>query len=129
MKNGLLYFALCLLTACGTIVEGSKQKVYIHSAENLENTEFFLNGERVDYRNGYLMVDKSLNSSFLTVKKNGYQTSNQCLNSEINPFYFAGDVLWLIAAPLALGIDFYTGGVYKTEPREFNIVLRKERAK
>lgn len=122
----LTIFAVLFLFSCGTIVTGTQQKVIVHTISDASKQEVFLNGKLIEDFNGEIIIDKKNSTNFLTIKSDGYYEVNQYFNRDVNHVAIAGDSLWLIAAPIALAIDFYTGGVYQITPDNIRIVLRKK---
>lgn len=121
----LIFSIIIFLQGCGAIFTGTEQKVRVHLTEGSHH-QFFLNGQQVHDSNGFIIIDKKVADNFLTIKTNGYQDINQYYSRDVNPLALTGDALWLIGAPVALLIDFCTGGVYKIEPEDIRIVLRKK---
>ena len=117
------FFAIIILLAvsgCGTIFMGEKQDIRIHSSVNLDNAEIKINGDTYPHNRGVFQVDKKAEGLF------HYYEKTQYADRVINPFALTGDILWLIGAPVALAIDFYTGGFYEYEPSEISVTMRKK---
>lgn len=127
-----LFFSLLLsflfLPGCGTIVTGTTQNVHIHITEDVAPL-VYLNGKEITNFNGIVTLDKKIENNFLSIKADGYYDINQYYSREINPVTATGNVLWFIGAPIAFGIDFYTGGIYTITPENIRIVLRRKESK
>lgn len=119
------FLALFFLQGCGAIVNGTEQKVKLHITNGEKHT-VFLNGREIRNFNGEIIIPKDADDNFLTVRSPGYTEVTQYFSREINPVVFTGDMLWLIGAPIAVAIDFCTGGVYDIKPDNIRIVLRRK---
>lgn len=126
MKSFFTILVLLAVTGCGTIFMGEKQDIRIHSSANLDDAEIKINGMSYPHQKGVFRVDKKAEGLFITILKPQYYEKTQYADRVINPFALAGDFLWLIGAPVALAIDFYTGGFYQYEPSEISVTMRKK---
>lgn len=116
---------LFLLASCGTTVGGIKQNVKVHIVGEEKNT-VYLNGEEIKNFNGTVSIDKKNSDNFLTVTNENYNSVHQYFSREINPCYLTGDALWLLGAPIAVAVDFITGGIYDINPSNLRIVMRRK---
>jgi len=128
MKAGatLLFIACCMAaTGCGTMLEGSMQEIRVH-CDPSENIQAVADGKEIVFLNGLVQLDKQRELHFVTFKTDGYYPSTVAFNRDINPFWPIANLIWLPAAPIGWLVDWATGSVYKIEPRDIHVVLRKQ---
>jgi len=119
-------FSLVILLACGcaSLLDGPEQSIRIH-CEPSQNVEVLANGKSVVLINGDIKLDKKRDTHFVTLSKAGYHQSTISFNREINPLWPVVDLIWGPAFPLAWLIDWQTGAVFRIDPRDIHVVLRR----
>ena len=111
--------------SCATMLEGSKQKIRIH-CEPSSDVIVVVDGEELSFNNGLIHLDKKREIHFVTLKKEGYYPSTLAFNRELNPSWFAADLIWLPAAPISWLTDWITASIYQLTPKDVNLVLREK---
>lgn len=119
---------LCLAASgsgCAWILEGPYQTILIH-AEPREGIELSVNGEVRPFDDGSVELYKKRETHFVTLKKEGYQPATVAFDRQINPVWAALNIVWLPGYPIAMFIDWQVGALFRVDPREIHIVLRKK---
>ena len=122
----IIALAAMLLTSCATIISGTKQTV-IFSA--MEGTAIYSEGIiMAEIPSGYKQVaveiPRSLNSKFLTARKDGYQDTNFFLRPSVNGVVFV-NILLLPGVLIGGAIDCATGAAAKY-PEYIQIIMYPE---
>jgi len=117
----------CLLglSACASIVEGSKQTVLVHCSPS-DGVEVSVNGENESLDNGTLILDKKRESHFVTFSKEGYGSNTISFNREVEPLWPVANLIWGPACPIGWFTDWMTNSVYRIDPKDIHVVLRKK---
>ncbi len=121
----LLVPFLFLGFGCATMLEGPEQRIVVH-CEPSTGVDIVANGAKVQLENGSFMLDKTRDTHFVTFDKEGYHSFTHAFNREINPVWPIADLIWLVGAPIAWFVDWATGSIYRIDPRDVHIVLRKQ---
>lgn len=120
------FLGIVLLTnGCALLMEGPQQKIKIHCEPN-QGVTVLSNGKPVELKNGEITLDKKRDTHFVTFSKAGYHQSTISFNREVNPFWPVADLIWGPGFPVAWLIDWQFGAVYRIDPRDLHVVLRKE---
>jgi len=126
----LLFFVL--LTGCATIVSHSNWPITIKSIPDQaditiwdvrENRKIFMDKTpTVIYlsSNGGYFKGKTYS---VQVLKDGFNVDTAEIHSIINPWYFGNVISWI---PGFLIVDPLTGAMWKLEPQEINLILKKK---
>lgn len=120
-----LLIAGLLATGCASIMEGPQQAIRIH-CEPSQDVAVLVDGNAADLVHGEIKLDKKRDTHFVTFSKEGYHQSTISFNREINPFWPVADLIWGPAFPLAWLVDWQSGAVFRIDPRDLHVVLRKE---
>ena len=119
-------FLIFCISGCATILEGPKQDIRVH-CEPSEGIEVVANGQIIDFRKGSILLNKKRDTNFVTFRKKGYSSVTYSFNSETNPVWVTADLIWLPLAPIAWFVDWQNGSIFRVDPRDIHIVLKKEK--
>lgn len=122
-KAGVL--SVCaLLSACGTIFNGSSQKVSFDS--NVKNVRIYENGAFLCMTPCTASIPRGSDSYFLTAKKNGYEDVSLRLASSASAWF------WMNISSLGFygsTTDFASGGMWKYDRDSVFVEMEKEGGK
>ena len=107
------------------MLEGSSQKVKLH-CEPSNNVLAVVDGEEITFSDGLIFLDKTRDTHFVTLKKEGYHSTTLAFNREVNPSWFVADLIWLPAAPIAWLVGWGTASIYHLNPKDVNVALREK---
>jgi len=128
-SNRLFSVLLVLLViisacSCATILAGSTQKVILHCSPS-DSIILVVDGKETPFNDGFTLLDKTRDTHFVTIRKNGYKDSTLSFNREVDSYWLIADIIWGPAYPLAVILDWQTGAFYRFNPYNINVVLRK----
>lgn len=107
------------------MLEGPTEEIRLHCTP-AEAVAITVNGERTPFDGSSLELDKRRDTHFVTVEKVGYRPSTLSFDRELDPVWAIADLIWGPAAPLAWFVDWQTGALYRLDPRDVHVVLRRE---
>jgi len=113
-------FAALVLTGCGTIINGSHQKVPILSNPTGATVVIDEKSEGATPIVATLMRDKN---HFVKITLAGYEPVEVSLHSEISGWAFGSVLFGLIG----IFVDWGTGGAYKLTPEQLDIELKQQK--
>lgn len=111
---------------CALLMEGSQQRIQIH-CEPSQGVTVLSDGKPVELKNGEIILNKKRDTHFVTFSKEGYHQSTISFNREVNPFWPVADLIWGPGFPVAWLIDWQSGAVYRIDPRDLHVVLRRNK--
>lgn len=111
---------LLLTTSCSSIINGTKQTVTIDS--NVKGADININGTSVGTTPFTGKIPRG-SSTQIYVSKEGYESKNIILNSDIEPIFW-GNII--IGGVFGSSTDFGTGALYKYNPATVVIDLQKK---
>ena len=118
-------FALLSSLGCATMLEGPKQVIRLHCNPS-KDISVLVDGEPREFTIGEITLDKKRDAHFVTLRKEGYQPTTISFNREINPFWPFADLIWGPAFPIAWFVDWRTSALFRIDPRDVHVVLRKK---
>lgn len=116
----ILIIALLTSSACGTIVHGFKEQVWVTSDPLGETVE--VNGESVETPR-FLLLSRSEDLR-VSAEKDGCTKSEMRVHRRVNKWAtLIGNLVLLAAYPAGVLIDFITGGAWSFEKDHIHIAL------
>ena len=110
MKKYLLLFPI-LLSACGTIFNGSTQTITFDS--NVKDVNVYVNGQQVCTQVPCSVdVDRASSPLIVMAKREGYKDGMASVKSKINPTAWF-NILWLYGSFSGATTDYAMGGLWK----------------
>lgn len=128
MQKLLVFFICFALTGCGTLYSHysgndlGKEKVHIYADAGMDGVLVYVNDEPAVLRDGNIILDKGRSSHFVTLKKDGYVPVTQYFSREWNEPVVILDALLI----LPLIVDAVNHEIYRIEPTDIRVILRKE---
>lgn len=118
----VLVFAL--ITSCATIFTPNKSKLTIYNGYP-KNAEIFLNSELLGTAPLEIWVEnhKLDKNNLVEIKSEGYETAKVNLDLKTDAGYFIVDIVSIVG----LGVDYYTGAIYKPKPSTIKYKLNKSK--
>ncbi|MFQ5514495.1 MAG: hypothetical protein ACE5FG_08635 [Myxococcota bacterium] len=117
--------ALGVSAGCGKMLEGPTQTVRLHCSPS-DEIEIVIDGQRHAFQEGRVELSKKRESHFITLEREGYQPTTIAFDREINPLWPVLDLLWGPGVPVAWFVDWWTGSLFRIDPRELHVVLRRK---
>ena len=118
MKKLFLCSALCLLSACSSIVNGTSQEISFKG--NVKGIKIKQNGTVLCSVPCTTLIDRAKNGTVLTAEKEGYKTEEFSLRTKLSSLF------WLNVTsldPFASTTDATVGGMWVYSPSEYYVDL------
>ena len=118
MKKLFLCGALCLLSACSSVVNGTSQEISFKG--NVNGIKIKQNGTVLCSVPCTTLIDRAKNGTVLTAEKEGYKTEEFALRTKLSSLF------WLNVTsldPFASTTDATVGGMWAYAPSEYYIDL------
>jgi len=122
--NLFIVIVATIVVGCAAIVEGPSQKVFVHCSPP-DGIEVSVNGANLYMENGVLELGKDRDAHFVTFSKKGYAPNTISFNREVEPLWPDANLIWGPACPLGWLLDWGTNSVYRIDPQDIHVVLRK----
>ena len=124
--TALLIAATMLMTAgCATMLGSREETIYLHCSPS-DELVVLVNGNEADLLNGQLELTKQRDTHFVTISRGEYYPSTISFNREVDPVWMIADLLWGPAFPIAWIIDWQSNAIFRIDPRDIHVVLRKK---
>ena len=125
MKKTLLLSLMAsflLLSSCATVFTPHSSKLTIYNGYP-KNAEIFLNDELIGTAPLEIWVEneKFGKHNVVEIKSEGFDTAQINLDLKTDAGYFILDMVTIVG----LGVDFYTGAIYKPKPSVIKYKLNK----
>jgi hypothetical protein len=124
-RGGIIIGIAILVSGCASIIEGSTQKIRVHCQPS-DELKITVDGQNKNLEKGELSLEKTRETHFVTFSREGFSPSTVAFDRQINPFWPVADLIWGPAFPLAWLLDWHTGSIYRIDPRDLHVVLRKQ---
>ncbi len=113
-----------LITSCATIITPNKSKLTIYNGYP-KNAEIFLNNELLGIAPLEIWVEnhKLDKNNLIEIKSEGFETAKINLDLKTDAGYFIVDLISIVG----LGVDYYTGAIYKPKPSTIKYKLNKSK--
>lgn len=113
-----------LITSCATIFTPNRSKLTIYNGYP-KNAEIFLNNELIGVAPLEIWVEnhKLDKNNLLEIKSKGFETAKINLDLKTDAGYFIVDLVSIVG----LGVDYYTGAIYKPKPSSIKYKLNKSK--
>ncbi|MBO4521518.1 MAG: hypothetical protein J5787_09980 [Alphaproteobacteria bacterium] len=118
MKKLFLCGALCLLSACSSIINGTSQEISFKG--NVNGIKIKQNGTVLCSVPCTVLIDRTKNGTVLTAEKEGYKTEEFSLRTKLSSLF------WLNVTsldPFASTTDATVGGMWVYSPSEYYVDL------
>jgi len=127
MKKTLLFLLLISIiafTSCATIFTPNSSKLTIYNGYP-KNAKIYLNNELLGEAPLSIWIEnhKLDKTNLLEIKSEGFETAKVNLELKTDAGYFFLDMLTIVA----IGVDYYTGAIYKPKPSTIKYKLRKNK--
>lgn len=121
MKKRLLALVMvcCMLASCGTIVNGSKQSVYVNSTP--AGAAVMVDGEQRGVTPCELQLERG-KAYELTLDKKGYKPASAYVRREPSG-WVCGNVF--LGGIIGILVDAGSGGLWKLEPEHVNVAMER----
>lgn len=120
----ILFLKTFLFSGCALIIEGKTQKIPLQITPSGPQ-DIIVNGKKVNDFDGTVFLDKSHKNNFVTIKKENYGEKTITFNRELWAPWFAANLIWLPAYPVAIFFDIFSSSAYTLTPEEAYVVMRK----
>ena len=109
----LTVLGFALITSCATIFTPNKSKLTIYNGYP-KNAEIFLNNELIGTAPLEIWVEnhKLDKHNIIEIKSEGFNSVEINLDLKTDAGYFILDIVSIVG----LGVDYYTGAIYKPKP-------------
>ena len=118
----LISIHLTLSLGCSTIMKEEYEELYIETQPA---------GAIVSFENGMschtpcsLELERGENYQ-LSINKPGYQSVRKSISGSSWDGWLWGNLAFLFAMPIGIGVDFYTGYAYDFSPEKIQVELKK----
>jgi hypothetical protein len=115
---------LCLSSGCASMLDGPEQTILLHCTPS-DGVTVLVDGVKDSFVDGTITLAKSRETHFVTFSRAGYNSSTISFNREIEPFWPIADLIWGPAFPVAWFVDWQTNSLYRIDPKDVRVVLRK----
>ena len=117
-----LALTMLLLTGCATIFTPKKSRLIVYNGYP-KNAKIYLNNEYLGEAPFELWVEnyKLDKENLLEVKAEGFETAEVAVVLKADAGYFILDIVSIVG----LGVDYYTGAIYKPKPGNIKYKLKK----
>jgi hypothetical protein len=119
-----LAIGLASLTGCASILEGPRQTIRVHCNPS-SGIGVLVDGMDLPFEGATIQLDKKRDTHFVTFGKQGYQPTTISFNREVNPVWLVADLIWGPAFPIAWLVDWMSAALFRIDPRDIYVVLRK----
>jgi hypothetical protein len=113
-----LYFSLIFIQSCATIFNGGSQTIIASTSKEVENVSIDVKTPSGAYRSKIPATIVTTPSTFkdttITVKDKCYERSEIKVGKSITPSFWA-NFLWGFSFPIAMGIDYLDGSMWKMD--------------
>ena len=115
--------SIIVLTGCATIFTPHSSKLTIYNGYP-KNAEIYLNNELLGTAPFEIWVknEKFDVLNVLEIKSEGFQTATMNIELKSDAGYFILDIISIVG----LGVDYYTGAIYKPKPSVIKYKLNKK---
>jgi len=122
LQSTIVLASFLILTSCATIFTPHSSKLTIYNGYP-KNAEIFLNDELIGTAPLEIWVDnhKLNKNNIIEIKSEGYKTAKINLDLKTDAGYFIVDMVSIVG----LGVDYYTGAIYKPKPSTIKYKLSK----
>lgn len=118
MKKLFLCGALCLLSACSSIVNGTSQEISFEG--NVKGIKIKQNGTVLCSVPCTVLIDRAKSGTVLSAEKEGYKTEEFSLRTKLS-FFFWGNITSF--GPFGSTTDATVGGMWEYAPAKYYIDL------
>lgn len=127
MKKTLLLFitiSTLFLSGCATVFTPNKSKLTIYNGYP-KNAEVYLNNQLLGSAPLEIWVEnhKLDKNNLIEIKSEGFETAKVNLDLKTDAGYFIADMVTIVG----LGVDYYTGAIYKPKPSTIKYKLQKNK--
>ncbi len=116
LKFSLIILLPVLFQSCATVFTGTHDTVYINSKP--EGAKIIINGIDRGYTPRDIRVQRSLNSKYIRLKKDGYESRFFKLQQEFNMITIVN-----IFMPWGFAIDAVSGAMFIYQPQYYELEL------
>ncbi|MEN8139146.1 MAG: PEGA domain-containing protein [Bacteroidota bacterium] len=118
----LFVIAFTLLTGCATVFTPNKSRLTVYNGYP-KNAKVYLNNEYLGEAPLEIWVEnhKLDKENLIEIKSEGFETAKIDLDLKTDAAYFIADMVSIVG----LGIDYYTGAIYKPKPGNIKYKLRE----
>jgi len=119
----LTFLSVIFLTSCATIFTPNRSKLVIYNGYP-KNAEIFLNNQKIGVAPLEIWVEnhKLDKHNVLEIKSEGFQSAKIDIDLKTDAGYFIFDMVTVVG----LGVDYYTGAIYKPKPNTIKYKLNKQ---
>ena len=114
----LAIMALLTIQSCATVFNSGSQTVVANSSPETDNVSIQVSTPNGSYRSRLPSTIVTETSSFtdttITVKDKCYEENQIKVNKSITPSFWV-NFLWIYGFPIAMGIDFLDGHMWKMD--------------
>jgi len=123
----LLPLAFCLsVSGCAYMIEGPTQEIRLHCRPD-GNVRIMVDGQAIDFADGVIVLQKTRETHFVTVEKEGYMSSTLSFNRDIEPLWPTANLVWGPGCFIGWLVDWLTASVYRIDPKDIHVVLQERR--
>ncbi len=110
--------ALLATQACSTVFNGGSQSLVANSAEGEENIAITVTTPNGSYKSKLpttiVTSPSSFNETQIAVSDNCYEETTMTVGKSVTPSFWA-NFLWGLAFPIAMGVDYIDGHMWKMD--------------
>ena len=110
--------SLFLVQSCSTVFNGGSQSIIANGAGDAENVSVYVKTPNGAYKSKLpttiVTTPSSFNETTITVKDKCYEETEMKVGKSITPSFWV-NILWGYGLPVAAGIDFLDGTMWKMD--------------
>ncbi|MES2678180.1 MAG: hypothetical protein V4612_07745 [Pseudomonadota bacterium] len=133
-KLSSLAFCLSLIfvQSCATVFNGGSQSIIANGSGDVEDVSIYVKTPNGSYKSKLpttiVTTPSSFNDTTLTVKDKCYEETEMKVGKSVTPSFWV-NILWGFGFPIAMGIDFLDGTMWKMDQQVIVPLNKKDTCK